>query len=261
MQNLLRINYITMGILALLGFSGCEHTKPFYTGTFNGEPYELLSVETKGFSTNSIDYSLKLGELKPVKIDPLTTDWGPPYADDLYGSARRVYIPTKYTPYRNERDNPQRHPSTMLYLSPKRFSEKDFDRYAAFLKSEWPTIDRQFSRDDYDRFPEIIGIVYGEQQDFARIFVGRKEGQKYTITIEPDGRIRYMPADTDWPNDEYSGLSEKVQMPGKVIYVATGREAMLTPAQLQTYRDDAGKTLSDYFRLEEKPSLNAEKAP
>ena len=248
----LTLFFVHMGLLALLGLTACENAHTVYSGTFSGERYQLLSIETKGFSTNHIEYALKLGSHKEVKINALTTDWGPPYADELYGGAHRIYITQNHTPYTNDRDDPQHHPSTMLYLSPKRFSTETFGRYAAFLQSEWSRIDSQFTRDNYDHFPRIIGLVYGEQPQFARLFTGKKDGKTYTIKIEPDGRIRFAPL-TDWANDEYSGLSEKVQMPGKLIYVATGKEAGLSLAQVKTYKNEEGKTLSDYFTLQEKP--------
>ncbi len=238
-------------MMTLLSLFGCAKTHTFHTGTFNGVPYELQSTEKKGFTTNSISYAVKLGRWKTAKIDALTTDWGPPYADDLYGDALRVYIDPNHTPYSNERDNPHLHPSTMLYLSPKRFSREAFDQYVALLKSEWTTIDRLFKRDEYDRFPHIIGLVYGEQQGFTRIFRGKKDGQNYYIAVEPDGRIRFE-QDQKFGAVEYCGLSEKVQMPGKILYVATGKDAGLPLSAFQAYRDERGKTLSDYFTLTEK---------
>lgn len=242
-----------MGFLTLLGLGACERARVVYAGTFRGQPYQLLSIETKGFTTNRIDYALKLRGDKQVRIDALTTDWGPPYADELYGQARRVYTDPRPAPYANQRDNPQRHPSTMLYLSPKRFSAAAFEHYAALLQSEWGAIDAQFSRSEDDRFPRIMGLVYGQPQQFARLFKGNQQGKPYTIKVEPDGRIRYSPV-TDWANDEYSGLSEKVQMPGKRIYVATGKLAGLSLTQLETYKDEQGKTLSAYFNVQEMPA-------
>ncbi|MBO0951063.1 hypothetical protein [Fibrella forsythiae] len=241
-----------MGLLSLLGLIACDNAHTVLKGSFKGKPYELLSIETKGFSTNRIDYALKLGSYKQVRIDALTTDWGPPYADELYGNARRVYIDKSPAPYSNQGDDPQRHPATMLYLSPERFSKDVFEQYASLLQSEWPVIDQQFARDEYDRFPRILGLVYGEPQSFARLFTGKKEGKPHAIKVEPDGRVRYSPL-TDWANDEYSGLSDKVQMPGKHIYVATGKLTGLTLAQVQSYKDELGKTLSDYFLVQETP--------
>lgn len=244
------LNFTTMGLLTLLGLMACKNTSSFYAGTFNDEPYELLSIETKGFSTNHIDYALALGRWERLEFTPLTTDWGPPYADDLYGNARRIYIDQRAL-YSNEPDNATEHKRTMLYLSPNRFSPEVFARYADFMKTEWPKIDRQFGSEPYSRFPHVIGLVYGEQPDYVRVFKGKKEGKPYMIKVEPDGRIRYVP-DTDYPNDEYSGLSEKVQMPGKIIWIATGKAAGLSLEQVRTYIDASGKGLSDYFTLKEK---------
>lgn len=241
-----------MALFSLLSLLGCGNTHTFHEGTFNGVPYELQSTETKGFSTNSISYSVKLGRWKTAKIDALTTDWGPPYADDLYGDALRVYIDSNHKPYRNEPDNAIQHASTMLYLSPSRFSEQAFAEYSAFMQREWPKIDRQFTQSEYDRFPHIIGLVYGDQADFVRIFKGKKDGQNYYIAVEPDGRIRFE-QDSQSGAIDYSGLSEKVQMPGKVIYVATGKDAGLSMQELLMYKDKGGKTLADQFTLREKP--------
>ncbi len=235
-------------MITLPRLSGCVNTESFHNGTFKGEPYELAYRETKGFSTNSIYYEVKLGRRKWVKVDPNTTNWGPPYADDLYGDARRVYINKNHTPYSNDPDNAVIHPSTMLYLSPSRFSQDTFDQYAAFMQSEWPKIDHQFGVQS--RFPHIIGLVYGEQDDFARTFRGQKDRIDYIIRVEVDGRIRYGSPTLSF--EQSSGLSEKVQMPGKVIHVATGKDAGLSLIDLQNYRDAGGKTLSDYFTLTEK---------
>lgn len=259
MNNQLPKTFTATAFAAFLGLFACENSVSIYRGTFKDETYEVLSIETIGFSTNQIDYAIKLANQKWVRIDALTTDWGPPYSDDVYGSTRRVYSNRNHTPYSNERDNPQRHPSTMLYLSPGRFSKEAFERYADLLKSEWTTIDRQFSRDDYDRFPQIIGVVYGDRQDFVRIFRGRQNDKNYSVKVEPDGRIRYSP-DGEWPNDEYSGLSEKVQMPGKLIYVATGKNAGLSLNQVQTYQDAAHKRIGDCFDLQEKSDSTSENA-
>ncbi|MBD2705027.1 hypothetical protein IC229_30640 [Spirosoma sp. BT702] len=247
-----------MLFLTFWGLTGCENWKAFHTGTFNGEPYEVQFMESKGFSTNRIDHAIKLGNRKRVVIDALTTDWGPPYADDLFGEAKRVYIDKNHVSYRNEPDNAVQHPSTMLYLSPNQFSREDFDQYVALMHREWAAIDRKHANGEYDHFPHIIGLVYGESDDFVRIFRASKNGKTYLLTIEPDGRIRYM-ADEVSANDEYSGLSEKVQMPGKRIYVATGKNAGLSRTEILMYKDKSGKTLGDYFTLEEndtsEPSL------
>ena len=206
----------------LLNLFGCATTQTIYTGTFNNETYALCSVETKGFSTNSISYELKLSRWKSVRIDALTTDWGAPYADDLYGDARRMYSSPEHTAYRNEPDNFIDHQATMLYLSPSRFPAASFTYFVDFMKTEWPKIDRQFATHAYSRFPHIIGLVYGEQPDFVRTFRGNRAGKKYLIRVEPDGRVRYM---------------------------VDGQGSL---AQLRTYTDKAGNTLSDYFQLMEK---------
>jgi hypothetical protein len=241
-----------MTLFSFLSLFGCANTQTLHEGTFNGVPYKLQSIENKGFSTNSITCAVKLGRWKAAPIDALTTDWGPPYADDLYGNTRRVYLNKNHKPYQNEPDNAVQHPSTMLYLSPSRFSEQAFAEYSAFMQSEWPNIDQQFTQSAYNRFPHIIGLVHGDQTDFVRIFRGKKEGKNYSISVEPDGRVRFE-QDSQYGAEEYSGLSEKIQMPGKIIFVAVGKNAGLSMQELLTYKELDGKTLADYFTLREKP--------
>ncbi|MBO0929753.1 hypothetical protein [Fibrella aquatilis] len=235
----------------LLGLFGCAKRQTIHTGTFSNETYALKAIDIQGFSTNSIEYELVLGRWKPIHIDAITTNWGAPYADDLYGDTRRVYISPTHIAYRNEPDNFVDHQATMLYLSPSRFSSDAFAHIARFMQTEWPTIDRKFANERYSRFPHIIGLVYSESDAFRRVFKGQGTDANKAITVEVDGRVRYGAVDLSF--EEGSGLSDKVQMPGKIIYVATGKNAGLTLAQVRTYKDKAGKTLFDYFQLQEKP--------
>jgi hypothetical protein len=240
--------YLIM-LASLLALFGCAERHTIHTGTFEGEPYELVSVETKGFSTNSIHYELRSDLLPTLRIDPNTTDWGPPYADDLYGTAPRTYLTTNPPPYRNTPgrgtpDSAMQHPATMLYLQPGTFSHADFVLSGRLLKQEWPGIFKRLGHDPYTRFPNIIGVVYGLHDQFRRVFIGQGSEAHKAVTIEADGRVRYGAADGSF--EEFGGLSEQVQMPGKRILLKPGG---LTLAQLRTYRDIAGKTLFDLFVL------------
>lgn len=236
----------------------CTERTVFHTGTFEGETYKITSIETKGFSNNSIAYELKLGSRKAVAINANTTDWGPPYTDDLYGTTPRVYVGPQHAVYQSVDSDSAGFGGTMVYLSPERFSRKVFDEYARFMTQAWPAINEEYADRPYTSFRRIIGLVYGNQDAIRFVFTGEKEGQKYTITVEPDGRIQYAPV-KQYANYEYSGLSAKVHMPGKCIYVslAPGAGALyggVSMSQLATYRDATGKTLADYFTLLPDPA-------
>ena len=250
------LSLLTVAFMALQ----CKERSVFYTGTFEGETYKLTEIETKGFSTNSFTHELKLGDRKPVKIDVHTTDWGPPYSDSLYGNTPRVYIPTRHSPAYHNRDNDSiRFGGTMLYLSPERFNRRAFDDYARFMKQVWPGIDQKYADQPYSSFPKLIGVVYGNQENFTLTFEGKKGGEPYTVTVDPDGRITYTHVQ-QYSSDEYSGLSQRVQMPGKRILVSTKPDAGtmyngISLAQLSVYRDKTGKTLGDYFTLIPTPGV------
>lgn len=245
--------FLSLLVIAMMAFQ-CKSRTVFHTGTFEGESYTLTSIETKGFSTNSFTHELKLGSRKAMKIDAHTTDWGPPYADDLYGNTPRVYIPAQHSAaYHNKDNDSMRFGGTMLYLSPDRFSRQAFDTYARLMKQVWPDIDKKYANQPYTSFPKLIGLVHGNQDDFTLTFKGEKEGQDYTVRVEPDGRILYTHV-KPYSSDEYSGLSQRVQMPGKRIFVSTKPDAGtlysgVSMAQLKTYRDKYGKILADYFTL------------
>lgn len=252
------------GFLSLLALAGmafqCKSRSVIHSGTFEGKSYTLTSVESKGFSTNSFTYELKLDRQKAVLIDAHTTEWGPPYADDLSGTAPRVYIEKQNTPYRYQDTTWALYPATMLYLSPERFSRQAFDACARFMTQVWPDIDKKYANQPYSSFRQIIGLVHGNQKDFRLTFTGKKEGLTYDLTVEPDGRIQYAPV-TQGANYEYSGMSHRVQMPGKRILVSNQPNAGqvydgLSMAQLSTYRNKKGKVLADYFTLIPDPTPN-----
>ena len=247
-----------MAIFSLFGMFGCGSTTTLEEGTFEGQAYSFKSTEYKGFSTNSFKEHIKLGRLPTVEISATTTDWGPPYSDDIYGSAPFVYTAEHRLPYSNEPDDTVKHANTMLYLSPDRFGKSEFDQYVRFMKAEWPKIDAKYATQPYSKFPHIIGLVYGKQQDFKKVFKGQKadDGATYNYTIYIDGRIELG----DATGFIYSGLSQKVQMPGKIIYLYTFPESPtsdITLEKLKTYRDDKGKSIPDYFTI--VPKVNNEK--
>ena len=74
----------TLFSILTLGLLSCSEETVIYTGQFKDQKYIVTSIETKGPSTNSINYELKLGNLTPVMIDPLSTNPGVPYSSEVF---------------------------------------------------------------------------------------------------------------------------------------------------------------------------------
>ena len=244
-----------MSIGSLFSLLSCDKTTTLEEGTFEGQKYTLKSTQSKGFAINytSTKDFIKLGRLPAIEINANTTDLGgPPYSDDVYGSAPFVYTTEHRVAYRNKQDTAvgDRASGTMLYLSPNRFSKSEFDQYVRFMKLEWPKVAAKYADEPYPDFAYILGLVYGEKKDFEQIFKGGKTGwdAKYYYTIYPDGRINFG----DTKTSVLGSVSEEVQMPGKIICLYTYPEHpnyAINLAKLKTYKDSKGKTIPDYFTV------------
>ena len=243
-----------MSLFSVFGMFGCSSTSLLNDGHFDGQKYKLHSTEYVGFTTNSFKWRFKLGRLPAVDINATTTEWGVPYSDDIYGSAPFVYTTERRLPYTHEENYTPVVTNTMLYLSPKRFSQSDFDQYVRFMKREWPSIDALYATETGSRsFPHIIGLVYGRREDFEQVFKDSKasNGDPQHYTVYNDGRIVLGTA-TGTTN---SWLSPNVQMPGRLIemYTYPGKPYYgVTLEKLKTYRDSKGKTIPDYFTVVSK---------
>lgn len=239
--------------------------KTFYEGTYKGMSYVLQSLEEKGFSTNHIDWRVKLGELPAAEITPSTTDWGPPYSNAIFGSAPYCYTAQNIPAYRSEEDTTfqtSEHEYTMLYLSPKTFSKADYDQYCSFMKSEWPNIDSLYAEKKYSRFPHLIGLVYARQDDITKIYKGTynpypglkpAKTKKAFLRIQNDGRVQLVD-DDQWKNISYSGLSTRVQMPGKRLYLDTDPTSggFSSIETIRTFKDEQGRSPDMDFQILKK---------
>jgi hypothetical protein len=257
---------VLLGVVAWLSPGSLfARWKTFHEGTYNGMPYVLQSREEKGFSTNHIDWRVKLGQLPAAEITPSTTDWGIPYSNDIFGQAPYYYVTQNVPAYQPEEDTTfqtNEHEYTMLYLSPKKFSKADYDQYCAFMKHEWSKIDSLYADTDYGRFPHIIGLVYARQDDITKIYKGTynpypgiKPAQlkKAFLRIQNDGRVQLVD-DDQWRNISYSGLSTRVQMPGKRLYLDTDPTSggLGSLAVVRTFKDEQGRSPDMDFQILEK---------
>ena len=267
-MNYLRQTLVLMGLMLSLSqwLSSCSFArwKTVYAGTYNGTAYVLQEREEKGFSTNHIDYRVRLGDLPAAEITPGTTDWGPPYSNDIFGASPYCYTAPTIPAYQSEPDSATQagqHEYTLLYLSPKTFSRADYDQYCGFMKNEWPTIDSLYAEKKYTRFPHLIGLVYARQADITKQYNGAYVpypntepgvSKKAFIRVQNDGRVELVDDDR-WRNTSYSGLSIRVQMPGKRLFLDTiPHSGGLTMTTIRTFKDDHGRSPDMDFQIIEQ---------
>ncbi len=250
----------------LVGGCGLPTEKVLYEGTYNGMRYVVKSHEIHTWNGSRTDWRVRLGALPelpititrrygtPVEPDgAVTTDWGPPYEDALYGTYERIYVGQKPA-YSSKGDlydsQPAQHDYTMLYMSAGTDNDV-FRQYAAFMNAEWAKVDEALTPTTTN-FPHIIGLVRASRQRFIRSFRGMIRGQPMVLRIDPDGYVNF---------DQYdnSGITNRmrhcaVQMPRKAIvlheiYLWSDNGA--TKADIRQFRDRNGKSPEDYFVLED----------
>jgi hypothetical protein len=240
---------MALSILSFLGFSSCGNTKLVYSGAYNGEKVRLESIEKKGAVTNTISYRLQLGDLTPVMIDAQTTDLrGRPYSDLIFGNSARYYLDSAGT-YENETVQGQAVVPTMLYIPEKTMSKEYFEKYAAFFLNKWQEIVAGINKDHPYIRQHIIGMVYGDKENFTAKFTGEHSGKKMILTVYPDGRVS-LADDDKWSQENYSGLSQMVQMPGSILHLDMNvQNGGLSREELNRFKNKQGKTIKDFFNV------------
>ena len=248
-----KATFMALSILSFLGFSACSDTKVVYTDDYRSEKVVLESIEKKGPSTNSISYRLQWGNLPRVMINAQTTDLrGRPYSDSIFGSSPRYYLDSADT-YEYGTGKDQVVVPTMLYIPEKKISKEDFEQYAIFFLNKWPEIETTINRDYPYIRQHIIGVVYGDKENFTAMFTGEHSGKKMILTVYPDGRVSFANDDRG-RQENYSGLSEVVQMPGKILYLDMNlQNDGLSREALSRFKNKEGKTVEDIFTVVPKP--------
>lgn len=212
----------------------------------DGEPFVLEVKETKGPSSNSLQWRFKLGALPYVSINAHTLDWGPPYSTKIYGSHLFDFISHNDT-INTDSLNVNATTHTFLYLSPNQVSEEEFAIYLQFMKKHWAVIDQEFKGNSLRTFPHIIGLVHGKQIDFCKQFSGKlpylgtSKEMDYVLEVKPDGRIVL----SNKSSEEFSGLSD-IKAPGNAIQFTPGNYSL---AQLNSLKDKGGKSITDHFKI------------
>lgn len=237
-----------------------------YEGTYKGLQYTVTAHETHTVNGSRTDWRVRLGELPELLINitrrygtpiqsvgAVTTDWGPPYDDALYGRHEHIYFGEKPV-YSSKGDTydgtPEQHDYTMLYLSAG-IGHGVFQQYAAFMSSEWTKVDKALALST-PNFPHIIGLVGAPQQRFIRSFTGQVRGKPMVLRIDPDGYVNFGPDDG---SAELNHMRHcLVQLPRKAIVLHelyTWTTYGATKADIQRFRDGIGKSPEAYFALED----------
>lgn len=233
----------------LLNLFGCSSGNNVLETIYNNEKVVVSAVEKKGFSTNSITYSVKLGNRKKLPLNYETVDiYDRPYSNDVFAKMPHFFFID--TPeYKNQIDFDRKVAPTMLYVSPQKYSKDEFEAYADFFKNKWPVIIDEINNGWIYIDKLIIGITYGNREDFTQYFTGTYNNQPYYFDISPDGQILFHngvpPNNTGF---ETVGIAHKVQMPGKrIVFTDT---TVFTPELLKGFKDEKGKSMADYFSIE-----------
>ena len=250
----------------LFGKNSSSAKNVLYRGNYNGEGYLVRAHETRTFIGNRTDWRIKLGDLPEVPINitrrrgtpiapggAVSTDWGTPYSDDIFGDHELLYFGERPTyngigdDYSNEAQ-PQ-HDETLLYVS-QTISPAGFRRFAAMMSAQWGEVDNALAGDPDNNFPHIVGLVHGARPLFIRTFRGNCNGVPHVLRVDPDGYVNFGIDDAEAPSNHMRHC--KVGMPSKIIELPTlylWRDYQTTKAHIATFTDDRGQSIENAFEL------------
>lgn len=242
---------LIMGLLASITsfLQSCTNGwSNFQEGEVNGKKYVVQTRSESGYfnSVNSIMYRLRYAELPYIPIDANTTNWDVVYSTAIFGNDSFEYISTEDSAYTNTTAEVIG-ARTFLYLIPDDFSKQEYDEYVRFFKSnEWKQVNRacvEQTKDGYP-FPHIVGLVYGDPAWYIKNFKGMYLNQEYIFRVENDGRVKLV--DGAELGEIGTGLSPKVQMPGKIIYFSSSSGG-ITSDELKNFKNEQGQSPLDHF--------------
>ncbi len=245
--------------LCLTGLAGCASWTNAHEGQWKGKTFALQHhYVTPGlFASHGgrNEWRIIYGNHAPVYMD-LNTDQGPPYSTDVYGASAFIVKdaslryddpPEKQAVWRS-REVPY---ASMIYIPFKDADDKAGHAYFELLDQNWPLFEQWFQAHRM----RMLGIVQGSRDSFTQVFRGTMNGKKVKLVVTPDGRVTYSTDDTANPyaanHDVYSGLSGKVRMPGKVLYLKGDGD--LTRANIQTLKNARGSDPTHYFDIRPAP--------
>ncbi len=199
-----------------------------------------------------------MGNLPAVPINASTHDWGPPYSTDIYGTDAYSFIAARDTAYVDTPFAPGTVgvAHTVLYVSRRTLDEVQYEKFLHFMMEEFARLSDSLTGADLREFPHLIGLVYGAREKYVHDFRGRHEGKAMILRIEPDGRARFV-EDNKWANETYSGLAEKVHMPGKILRLRSPAPAgALSVDDMRGFRDAQDVPVEARFGVVQVPDTS-----
>jgi hypothetical protein len=215
-----------------------------YKGIYKDKPVLVKFITKEGFIKNTYSHSIQFGNLKPIHIDYSSTDAnGVPYDNSMFDASHSIFIDKSHS-YQNELNGDVFNIVTMLYVSKTDMTIEEYRLYQDFFKNNWPEVQQKLLKQEKGFYTRIVGIVYGDRKDFIKVFTGVYENKIFDLTITPDGEI-VLSRTGNVMMLQNSGLSNKVQMPGKIILKNLNQ--INSSPNYDEFKDKSGKSLKDYF--------------
>ena len=217
---------------------GCTSKDELYKGNFEGKEYRFQQVtKNQGFN-KAYSQTLKIETVSNVlHIDDKNTSPGYPYSFDMYKGVLHIILDSVSYQYKNGYDNTAKD-FAVLYVHPNKFSTEDFEVFSKFFQNEWQNIKSKVPLNQGYRTLQIVALVYGTDEQFTHRF----ENGKQSIEVWTDGQVNYS---SGAGSVQSINLSEKIQMPGKKIYVS--ENGQFTMDELRAFRNKKDKPLEMEF--------------
>ncbi len=258
MKNLKVIALIFLTLFGLFGglywllFSNNDSI--VYKGVYKDKPVVVKFITKEGFIRNTYSHSVQWGNLKPIHIDWSSTDTrGIPYDNSMFDASNPTFI-DKSEKYQNELTYDSFKVVTMLYVGKDSMPLEDYRLYQDFFKNNWFSVQQKLLDQNNGFYTRIVGTVYGDKQEFTKLFIGIHDNKVFELKITPDGEI-ILSRQGSTTILEYSGLSNKVQMPGKIILKNLNQRSY--SPNYDEFKDKSKKTLKEYFTLKPESLGNA----
>ncbi|WP_394999095.1 hypothetical protein [Acinetobacter sp.] len=251
MKNLKIIALISLISCSLLGglywllFS--NNDRIVYNGVYKNQPVVVKLITKEGFIRNTYSHSVQWGGLKPIHIDWNSTDTrGVPYDNAMFDASNPLFIDKSHN-YQNELTYDNFDVVTMLYVGKDSMPLEEYRLYQDFLKNNWLEVQQKLLNQQNGFYTRIVGMVYGDRKDFIKVFTGVYENKIFDLTIASDGEI-VLSRTGNVMLLQNSGLSNKVQMPGKIVLKKENQGNNFP--NYDDFKDSKGKTFKDYFAIE-----------
>ncbi len=226
-------------------FWSCTAKEDIYKGNFDGKEYEFKQVtKNQGFNKAYSQAFRITGVSNTLTIDAISTSPGYPYSFEIYKKVPHVILDSTSYEYNNKFEDSSKQ-YVVLYISPDKFKENDFEQFVDFFQTEWQKIKNQVPLNQGYRSLKIVALVYGTDKQFEQRYLNQEETHSKSITVQTDGQILYSESAN---SVQSTNLSSKIQMPGKKINVKAGGQ--YTIEALRMFRNKHDRSLELDFELQ-----------